>query len=234
MIRSIIGHKSNPILLVRYTQLYFLCFLKPIFCNGLLIHPHGQNALIRYSRATGRLLGFSARDLSGTRFCRAHFEPTTGIAVDERMSNHDITVPDLLERAYFSIFVVHLWPLIIALDLHRQGSANFDSKDLLQGRASDIEASDLANGNGWAVIARELHENLKTYETLQGEDAVSISAREISAAARKIWMEQPTWPMRCYISQRMRADWAHRDRLVCNLILPAYRVHILMSIALLG
>ena len=174
--------------------------------------------------------------MSGTRFCRAHFEPTTGIAIDERMSNHSLTVPDLLERAYFIFFVVHLWPLIIALDLHGQGSASFNSTDLVEGQAGDKEASDLAKGNGWAVVARELHNTLRMYETQQGEDAASVSARELSAAARTIWMEEKTWPLQCFISQRMRADWAHRDKSVCDLkqSSPNYEFEKLTSCAVLG
>ncbi|CAD6581383.1 MAG: hypothetical protein ASARMPRED_000595 [Alectoria sarmentosa] len=156
------------------------------FLRDLLMDTHGQNALLRFSRPTGQLLGFSARDWSGTRFNRAHFERTTGIMIDERMIEHDMPVPDLLDRGYFIFFVVHFCPLIIALDLHRLGPASFTSTDLLQGRASDKEASDLAKGNGWAVVARELHNTLRMYETLEGENAASISARELSAAARTI------------------------------------------------
>jgi len=156
--------------------------------------------------------------MSGTRFNATHFERTTGIKVEERMLNHDMPVPDLLERAHFIYFIVHLAPLIVALDLHRQSSASFTSEDLLHDRASEKEASDLANGNGWAVIARELHNALRSYETLEGEDATSVSARELSAAARNIWMNEPTWPLQSFIAQRMRADWAHRDKSVSSLL----------------
>ena len=191
--------------------MYFRCFLKPLFSNGLLFDAHGQNSLVRFSRSTGQLLGFSVRDMSGTRFNQVHFERTTGIEVDERMSNHDLNVPDLLERAYFIFFVVHLWPLIIALDLHRSAS-----KESWQDRAGEDKDSDLTKINGWAIIARELHNALTSYETLPGFDAASISARELSENARMIWLNEPIWSLQCFISQRMRADWAHRGKSVSD------------------
>jgi hypothetical protein len=193
----------------RYTQLYFQCFLRPLFTNGLLIDAHGQNSILRFSRLTGQLLGFSARDMSGTRFNRAHFERTTGIAVEERMLNHDLTVVDLLERAYFIFFVVHLGPLMIALDLHREKSSTNTSK----------------RGDGFAVVTRELHDAISTYENLQSEDAVSVMARELASEARKIWINAETWPLQCFISQRMRADWAHRDKSVGFISLLKFLQH---------
>ena len=99
------------------------------------------------------------------------------------MDDHGLTVSDLLDRAYFIFFIVRLWPLMIALDLHRPGPASFTSRDLMQGQASEKEALDLAKGNGSAVIARKLHHCLRMYETLLGEDAASISPRELSTAA---------------------------------------------------
>ena len=72
--------------------------------NGLLLHAHGQNSILRFSRATGQLLGFCARDMSGTRFNRLHFERTTGISIVERMNKHDLSTTDLLRRAYFIFF----------------------------------------------------------------------------------------------------------------------------------
>ena len=191
--------------------MYFRCFLKPLFSNGLLFDAHGQNSLIRFRRSTGQILGFAIRDMSGTRFNRAHFQRTTGIEVDERMSNHDLSIPDLLERAYFIFFVVHLWPLIIALDLHRSAS-----RESWRDRAGEDKASDLTKINGWAIVANELHDALTSYEALPAVDAASKSARELSEQARMIWLSEPTWPLQCFISQRMRADWAHRDKSVSN------------------
>ena len=192
--------------------MYFQCFLKPLFSNGLLFDVHGQNSLIRFCRSTDQLLGFSVRDMSGTRFNRLHFERTTSIEIDKRMSNHDLTIPDLLERAYFIFFVVHLGPLIIALDLHRAAS-----RESSQDRTGGNKDSDLTNVNGWAVVAHELHKALTTYETIPGVDVASISARELSEEARMIWLHEPTWSSQCYISQRMRTDWAHRDQTVSDL-----------------
>lgn len=193
--------------------MYFRCFLKPLFHNGLLIEAHGQNSLLRFSRTTSQLLGFSARDMSGTRLNRMHFERSTGIAIDARMSNHDLGVSDLLERAYFIFFVVHLWPLIIALDLHRsEPTTGLDSTNALQGWGNDAKAIDLTGTNGWAVVANELDKALKECERLEGEDAASTNARELSARARMVWMKEPTWLLHCFISQRMRADWANRDK----------------------
>lgn len=149
--------------------------------------------------------------MSGTRFNRLHFERTTGIEVDKRMSNHDLTIPDLLERAYFIFFVVHLCPLIIALDLHRSAS-----RESSQDRAVENKDSDLTKVNGWAVVAHELHKALATYENIPGVDVASISARELSEEARMIWMHEPTWSLQCFISQRMRTDWAHRDKSVSD------------------
>ena len=192
--------------------MYLRCFLKPLFSNGLLFDAHGQNSLLRFCRSTGQLLGFSVRDFSGTRFNRLHFERTTGIEVDERMSNHELTIPDLLERGYFIFFVVHLWPLIIALDLHRSAS-----RDSWQDRTREDKDSDLTEIDGWAVVAHELQNALTTYENVPAVDAASISARELSEKARMMWMDEPNWSLQCYISQRMRADWAHRDQLVSDL-----------------
>ena len=187
--------------------MYFRCFLKPLFRNGLLFHAHGQNSLVRFRRSTGQILGFSIRDMSGTRFNRVHFERTTGIEVDERMSNHDMNIPDLLERAYFIFFVVHLWPLIIALDLHRS-----TSRASWQDRAGEAKGSNLTKINGWAIVAHELHDVLTSYETLPAVDAASKGTREISEEARMIWLNKPSWPLHCFISRRMRTDWAHHDR----------------------
>ncbi|KAI4136768.1 MAG: hypothetical protein LQ341_005460, partial [Variospora aurantia] len=160
-----------------YTKMYFQCFLKPLFHNGLLIDAHGQNSLLRFSRTTSQLLGFSARDMSGTRFNRMRFERSTGIAIDARMSNHDLGVSDLLERAYFIFFVVHLWPLIIALDLHRsEPITGLDSTNALQGWGNDAKAIDLTGTNGWAVVAHELDKALMEYQRLEGEDAASTNA----------------------------------------------------------
>lgn len=185
--------------------------------NGLLIDAHGQNSLLRFSRATGQLLGFSARDMSGTRFNRVQFERTTGIAIDERMSNHDLSITDLLERAYFIFFVVHLGPLIIALDLQRLVSTGpFSARSFR--RPTDIKKISIrAKVNGWTVVAHELHRILSMYENPSDDTAASIGAREVAAEARAIWMDEPTWPMQCFISQRMRADWAHRDKSVSAL-----------------
>ena len=194
-----------------YTRMYLRCFLKPLFYNSLLFDAHGQNSLLRFRRSTGQILGFVTRDLSGTRFNRVHFERTTGIEVDERMSNHEMEIPDLLQRAYFIFFVVHLWPLIIALDLHRSAS-----RESWQDRAGEDKDSDLAKVNGWAIVARELHNALTLYETVTGVDAASNSARELSEEARMMWLHEQTWSLQCYISQRMRADWAHRDQLVSS------------------
>lgn len=196
--------------------MYFRCFLKPLFCNSLLFDAHGQNSLLRFHRSTGQLLGFSVRDMSGTRFNRAEFERTTGIEVDERMSNHELNIPDLLERAYFIFFVVHLWPLIIALDLHRSAS-----DESWQDRAGEDKASDLTRTDGWAIVVHELYDALTSYETVPAVDAASISARELSKEARIIWLNKPTWSLRCYISQRMRSDWTHRDELVSSSLLFA-------------
>ena len=55
----------------------------------------------------------------------------------------------------------------------------------MQGQASEKEALDLAKDDGSAVIARKLHNSLRMYET-PGEDAASISARELSTAARRV------------------------------------------------
>lgn len=192
--------------------MYFRCFLKPLFYNGLLFDAHGQNSLIRFRRSTGQVLGFSVRDMSGTRFNRVHFERTTGIEVDERMSNHDMNIQDLLERAYFIFFVVHLWPLIIALDLH-----HIASRESWQDRADEDNASDPTKINGWAIVTHELHDALTSYENVPAVDAASNSARELSEEARMIWLDKPTWSLQCYISQRMRADWAHREQTVSNL-----------------
>ncbi|RYO78526.1 hypothetical protein DL766_009538 [Monosporascus sp. MC13-8B] len=194
-----------------YTTLYLRCFLHPLFSNGLLIDGHGQNAVLRYSRSTGQLLGFSARDMSDARFNREHLERTTGIAVEERMNSHHMEVPDLMDRAFFIFFIAQLLPLIVALDLHRHRPASFTASELLWGLAGEKEASDLAQGNGWAVVARELHEVLRRYETMPGDDADSKASRELAAAARGVWFA-PTWPLQCFVSQRMRADWAHRDK----------------------
>ncbi|PYI16264.1 hypothetical protein BO99DRAFT_405267 [Aspergillus violaceofuscus CBS 115571] len=195
-----------------YTRVYFRCFLTPLFRNGLLLDAHGQNSLVRFSRSTGQILGFSSRDMSGTRFNGAHFTSTTGIEIDPRMSNHDMPVPDLLERAYFIFFVVHLCPLLIALDLDSLSAASFTSAELLTGIASPKESADLAKGNGCAVIVRELHEIIREHETLAGEEPSTVSARELAAAAREIWLEKSTWQLQCFVSQRMRADWACRDK----------------------
>ncbi|KAG9710195.1 hypothetical protein KCU69_g912, partial [Aureobasidium melanogenum] len=147
-----------------YVRLYFRCFLPPLFCNGLLLDAHGQNSLLRYSRATGSLLGFSCRDVSGTSFNKMHFERTTGLEIDPRMGVHDMNIRPLLERAYFIFFVVHLCPLMIALDPEPCKAPTFTSEDLLNGRAGDKEASDIANGIGSAVIVPELHEILLTFD----------------------------------------------------------------------
>ena len=191
--------------------MYLRCFLKPLFSNGLLFDAHGQNSLVRFHRSTGQVLGFSLRDLSGTRFNRVHFERTTGIEVGDRMSNHFLNIPDLLERVYFIFFVVHLWPLIIALDLHHSASS-----ESWQDRAGEAKASDLTKINGWAIVSHELHDALTSYETVPVVDAASNSARELSEEVRMIWLNKPTWSLQCYISQRMRADWAHRDILVSD------------------
>ncbi|RYP09732.1 hypothetical protein DL765_008341 [Monosporascus sp. GIB2] len=173
--------------------------------NGLLIDGHGQNAILCFSRSTGQLLGFSARDTSDARFNREHLERTTEIAVDERMNSHH------MDRTFFIFFIAQLLPLTIALDLHRHRPASFTASELLRGLAGEKEASDLDHGNGWAVVARELHEALRRYETMPGDDAVSKTPRELAAVARGVWFA-PTWPLQCFVSQRMRADWAHRDK----------------------
>jgi hypothetical protein len=199
----------------RYVRLYFRCFLPPLFCNGLLLDAHGQNSLLRYSRATGSLLGFSCRDMSGTRFNKMHFERTTGLDIDSRMSVHDMNIRPLLERAYFIFFVVHLCPLVIALDLEPCRAPTFTSEELLNGRAGDKEASDIADGIGSAVIVRELHEILLTFESALPDDSMAMGVGHVARTARQIWLEEPTWPLQCFVSQRMRADWMSRDKNVC-------------------
>lgn len=191
--------------------MYFRCFLKPLFSNGLLFDAHGQNSLIRFRRSTGQLLGFSVRDMSGTRLNRVHFERTSGIEVDERMNNHDLDHRDLLERTYFIFFVVHLWPLIMTLDLHRS-----TSRESWQVRAGEDKDSDVTKANGWAIVAHELHNALTSHEAVPTVDAASKSARELSEEARMIWLTEPTWSLQCHISQRMRADWAHCEQTVSD------------------
>ena len=185
--------------------------------NGLLIHAHGQNSLLRFSRTTGQLLGFSIRDMTGTRFNRLIFERTTGIAIEEPMSNHDLSTTDLLHRAYFIFFAVHLGPLIIALDLQRLVVTEPSSARSLQSPTDVKETSNCAEVNGWTIVAHELHRALSMYESPSKDNAASIGAREIASKARAIWMDEPTWPMQCFISQHMRADWAHRDKRVSAL-----------------
>ena len=185
--------------------------------NGLLLDAHGQNSILRFSRATGQLLGFSARDMSGTRFNRLHFERTTGITIVERMNNHDLCPTDLLRRAYFIFFVVHLGPLIIALDLQRSTSTEPISA-LFPQQPTDIkENSSRIKVNGWNVVAHELHKALSKYSNPSDDTAASVAARGLATEARAIWMDEPTWPMQCFIAQRMRADWAHRDKSVGTL-----------------
>ena len=196
--------------------MFFRCFLRPLLCNGLFLHAHGQNCLLRFSRSTGELLGFSIRDFSGVRFSRTHFERTTGILIDESMATCDRSVLDLLDRVYVVFFAVHLWPLVIGLGLNHQGPASFTSDELLYDTSAKKEAEDMARGNGWAVVARELHNTLQEYETLPGDDAVSATARELSGAARKMWLATPTWQLQCFISQRMRTDWNRRDKWVSS------------------
>ncbi len=223
----------------RYVKLYFQCFLHPLFCNGLLIDGHGQNAVLRFSRSTGRLLGFSARDMSDARFNREHLERTTadgGAApLEGRMDSHHMEVPDLMDRAFFIFFIAQLMPLVVALGLHRHKPPSLTASELLllpRGggaataaaaaaavAAAEKEAADLAEGNGWAVVARELHESLARYEAAEGDGAVARSSRELAGAARRVWFA-PTWPLQCFVSQRMRADWAHRDKSVSSPPVP--------------
>ena len=179
----------------RYLRLYFRCFLRPLFCNGFLIYAHGQNAVLRFSRLTGDLLGFAARDLSDGRFHRPAFERTTGIQIEERMSKYDMSVVDLMYRAFFVIFTGHLASLVIALDLlfAREDGSGPDSK---------------GNESGLAVIAQELRDALDFYENLPGESEVAVTARQLAAEARRIWLG-PTWRLQSYISKRMRPDWVH-------------------------
>lgn len=194
-----------------YTRSYLACFLKPLFYNGLMFHAHGQNALVRYSRTTGQILGFSIRDMDRTRFNRQILERTTGINVGDRMGDRlDMGIPELLEWAYFVLFVNHLCPLVNALGLQRDGPAHITPQELLEERGQEKEAADLARSNGWAVVVRELHEALRVYEVINpGENGVSVTAQNLAAAARNIWLEGQCWKLPCFIAQRMRADWKH-------------------------
>lgn len=106
----------------------------------------------------------------------------------------------------------HLSPMIYALDLKPRAPASFTAVDLENGQADSKEKADLAEFNGCAVMVRELHEILKEHEALQGDDASALNARELAAAARKVWFKDLTWPMQCFVSQRMRSDWALRDK----------------------
>lgn len=153
-----------------------------------------------------------------------HFERTTGLEIDPRMGVHDMNIRPLLERAYFIVFVVHLCPLMIALDLEPCKAPTFTSEDLLNGRAGDKEASDFANGIGSAVIVRELHEILLTFECALPDDSIAMSVAHVARTARQIWLEEPTWPLQCFVSQRMRADWMSRDKNVCVSHFPVWVV----------
>lgn len=66
-------------------------------------------------------------------------------------------------------------------------------------------------------MAREVHEALARYEAVQGDGAVAVASRELADAARKIW-SAPTWPLQCFVSQRMRANWAYRDKSVSFMV----------------
>ncbi|KAL8792773.1 MAG: hypothetical protein Q9195_004660 [Heterodermia aff. obscurata] len=150
--------------------------------------------------------------MSDTRFNRLHFERTTGITIVERMNNHDLSTTDLLRRAYFLFFVVHLGPLIIALDLQRSTSTEPISVRSLQRPTDFKENASRVKVNGWTVVAHELHRALSTYANPSDDTAASVAARGLATEARAIWTDEPTWPMQCFIAQRMRADWAHRDK----------------------
>jgi hypothetical protein len=188
------------------------CFLPLILRDGLVLDAHGQNILLRFSRSTGALLGFSARDSSSTRFSKEHYERSSGMSVDTKMISHIMPVKELMERAHWIMMLNHLSPMIYALDLNPRASASFTARELEDGQADEKLKSDVANYNGCAVMASELHDILREHETLLGDDASSVNARELAKAARKVWLEATTWPMQCFISQRMRSDWAQRDK----------------------
>lgn len=155
--------------------------------------------------------------MSDACFNRSHLEATTGIRLEARMDNHHLEAPDFMDRAFFIFFIAQLLPLIVALGLHRYNSASFTALELLTDTAADKEAADLAGGNGWAVVALEVHKALAQYEAVQGDSAVAVASRELADAARKIWFA-PTWPLQCFVSQRMRANWAHRDKSVSFMV----------------
>ncbi|KAF2152215.1 hypothetical protein K461DRAFT_321262 [Myriangium duriaei CBS 260.36] len=194
-----------------YVRIYLQCFLRPLLTNSMLLYAHGQNALLRYSKSTGQLLGFSVRDMSDTYFNKDIFERTTGISPDARMENHDIPVADLMRRGHFLFFVSHMTPLVMALGLSNQGPPSFTHDELLavecNGDTMGEAIEDSADTNGWSVVTRALHKALVYYERSN-----DTSAQELASKARIHWLASPTWSLEAFISQRMRADWAHRHR----------------------
>ncbi|KAF7980049.1 hypothetical protein HWV62_39816 [Athelia sp. TMB] len=111
--------KKRVAFLEEYTELLLRCFLPPLL-EGFGFDPHGQNCLLHYEVATGRLLGFSIRDLAGVRIHQATFEAATGHRV-ELIPNNCNDAPDLQEvhsKAFHALIQTHLYRLIRALDLH--------------------------------------------------------------------------------------------------------------------
>ncbi|KAF7976134.1 hypothetical protein HWV62_7429 [Athelia sp. TMB] len=105
--------------LEEYTELLFQCFLPPLL-EGFGFDPHGQNCLLHYEVSTGRLLGFSIRDLAGVRIHQPTFEAATGHRV-ALIPNNCNDAPDLQEvhsKAFHALIQTHLYRLIRALDLH--------------------------------------------------------------------------------------------------------------------
>ncbi|KZP30178.1 hypothetical protein FIBSPDRAFT_1038517 [Athelia psychrophila] len=107
--------------LEEYTELLFKCFLGPLL-EGFAFEAHGQNCLLHYEVSSGKLLGFSIRDLAAVRIHQATFEASTGHRVN-LIPNNCNDVPDLQEvhsKSFHGLIQTHLYRLVRALGLHSE------------------------------------------------------------------------------------------------------------------
>ncbi|KZP16436.1 hypothetical protein FIBSPDRAFT_60135 [Athelia psychrophila] len=105
--------------LEEYTELMFKCFLGSLL-EGFGFDVHGQNCILHYEVSTGKLLGFSIRDLADVRVHQPTFEAATGHRVNliPDNCNEAADSQELHCKTFHVLIQAHLHRLIRALDLH--------------------------------------------------------------------------------------------------------------------